>query len=70
MYSKIAELLKKNGITPYRVSKDTGIPQSCLSDWKIGRAKPKADKLLILAKYFGVNVEYFLEAEKENEPID
>ena len=61
MYSKFAELLKKNGLTPYRVAKDTGVSQSCLSDWKIGRAKPKVDKLLILAKYFGVTVEYFFE---------
>lgn len=63
MYYKFVKLVQKNGITPYRVAKDTGISQSSLSDWKTGRAKPKADKLLILAKYFGVTVEYFLEAE-------
>lgn len=64
MYYKFAELLKKNSLTPYRVAKDTGISQSSLSDWKVGRAKPKADKLLILAKYFGVTIEYFLEADE------
>lgn len=64
MYSKFVELLQKNGLTPYRVAKDTGISQASLSDWKTGRAKPKADKLLILAKYFGVTVEYFLETDE------
>lgn len=65
MYSKFVELLQKNNTTPYQVSKATGISQSSLSDWKTGRAKPKADKLLILAEYFGVTVDYFLK-ESEN----
>lgn len=61
MYEKFAELLNKNNKTAYQVSKDTGIAQSVLSDWKTGRSKPKADKLKILADYFGVSIEYFLE---------
>lgn len=61
MYEKFAELLDKNDKTAYRVSKDTGIAQSVLSDWKTGRSKPKVDKLKVLADYFGVNIEYFLE---------
>lgn len=60
MYSKFEELLTKKGITCYRVSKDTGISQSTLSEWKNGRSKPKADKLKILADYFGVTVDYFI----------
>ncbi|MBP1561915.1 MAG: helix-turn-helix transcriptional regulator [Oscillospiraceae bacterium] len=64
MYSKFVELLQKNKVTPYRVSKATGISQSSLSDWKTGRAKPKADKLLKLADYFGVTVDYFLKEDK------
>lgn len=64
MYKKIAALMQQRGITAYRLSKDTGIPQSVLSDWKTGRSKPKFDKLMILAKYFGVPVEYFAEEEK------
>ena len=61
MYEKFAELLEKNNRTAYQVSKETGIPQSVLSDWKRGRSKPKAEKLKILADYFGVSIEYFLE---------
>lgn len=60
MYEKFAELLDKYNKTAYQVSKDTGIAQSVLSDWKTGRSKPKADKLKILADYFGVSIEYFL----------
>ena len=61
MYEKFSELLLKTNKTAYQVSKDTGIAQSVLSDWKAGRSKPKADKLKILADYFGVTIEYFLE---------
>lgn len=62
MYEKFAELLLKTNKTSYRVSKDTGITQSLLSDWKSGRIKMLgADKLKTLADYFGVSIEYFLE---------
>lgn len=43
-------------------SKDTGIAQSILSEWKSGRIKILgAEKLKILADYFDVPIEYFLE---------
>lgn len=62
LYKKFAELLVKTNKTAYQVSKDTGIAQSVLSDWKNNRSKPKADKLKILADYFGVTIDYFLES--------
>lgn len=61
MYKKLAELLVKTNKTAYQVSKDTGIPQSTLSDWKNNRSAPKVDKLKKLADYFGVSIEYFIE---------
>lgn len=61
MYEKFADLLSKSDKTAYQVSKDTGIAQSVLSDWKTGRSKPKVDKLKILAGYFGVPIDYFLD---------
>lgn len=60
MYEKFERLLKERNLTPYRVSLDTGIAQSTLSDWKRGVSKPKVDKLQILADYFNVPIEYFL----------
>lgn len=61
LYKKFEELLKKGGITPYKVHKDTGISQATLSDWKRGRSNPKLDKLQILADYFSVPITYFLD---------
>ena len=64
MYEKFAQLLQERGITSYRVSKDTGISQSTLSDWKNGKSAPKLDKLQRIADYFGVSVSYFYDEEK------
>ena len=63
MYEKYVALRDKRNVTDYRVSIDTGITKSTFSDWKNGRSNPKLDKLLILAKYFDVPVEYFAETE-------
>ena len=63
MYKKYAELSDNAGLTDYRVSKDTGISTATLSSWKNGNYSPKFDKLLTLAKYFNVPVEYFADEE-------
>ena len=61
MYEKFQELLNKTGKTSYQVSKDTGISETVFSYWKSGRSKPKIDKLKVLADYFGVTIDYFIE---------
>lgn len=57
MYEKYAALRDAKGVTDYAVSTATGIGASTFSDWKAGRSKPKADKLLKIAEYFGVSIE-------------
>ena len=68
MYQKFEKLLKANGITPYRVHKDTGISTATLSDWKNGKSTPKKDKIEIICNYFDVTLSYFYgdDEEKEN----
>ena len=61
MYRKLEELMKKKGVTAYRVAKDTGISKTSLIDYKSGKSHPKIDNLIILAKYFDVPLDYFLE---------
>lgn len=61
LYKKYEALLEKTGKKSYQVSRDTGIGQNTLSNWKSGRSNPKIDKLQKLADYFGVPVTYFLE---------
>lgn len=60
MYKKFQELLDKTNKTAYKVAKDTGISTATLSSWKNGNYRPKLEKLQVLADYFGVSIEYFL----------
>lgn len=57
-YDRIFEIMKEKDLTAYRVSKDTGISQASLADWRKGRSKPKIDKLQKLSEYFGVSIQY------------
>lgn len=60
MYETFEKLKNERGITTYKVAQDTGLTQTMFSDWKNGKSRPKADKLKILAEYFGVNIEVFI----------
>ena len=63
MYKKFEKLLAEKNVTAYQVSQATGIASATLSEWKKGTYTPKADKLLKLAEYFGVSIEYFLKED-------
>lgn len=67
MYEIYEHLLQKHGVTNYRVSKETGIAQSVLSAWKNKKSVPKHDKLEILAKYFGVSIDYLMTGEEKEQ---
>lgn len=61
MYEKFADLLAKTNKTAYQVAKDTGVSTATLSSWKKGEYTPKVDKIKVLADYFGVDINYFIE---------
>lgn len=60
MNANYEALKKKKGVSDYQVAKDTGVSRSTLSEWNAGKYIPKTDKLLKLAKYFNVSIEYLL----------
>lgn len=53
-------MLEERGITAYKVSKETGVATATLTEWKNGTYQPKVDKLMLIAKFFDVPIEYFL----------
>ena len=63
MYSVFKTLMEQKGVTPYEISKVTGIPASAFTKWKQGISSPKIDRLKLLAEYFGVPVEYLMTGE-------
>ena len=60
MYTKFVEILQKKGLTPYQVSKETGISNSSLSDWKNGKSVLKFDKMQQIANCLEIDVRYLL----------
>ena len=58
MYERFMQLLQEKSITPYRVSKETGVTQTTLSDWKTGRATPRTATLQKIADYFNVSLDW------------
>lgn len=57
MYKTFEKLKKQKGVTSYQVAKATGISTVTFTDWKYGRYTPKTDKLLKIAKFFGVTLD-------------
>lgn len=67
MYEIFEQLLQRYGVTPYKVSKATGISQSSLSDWKLGKITPKTSTLQKIADYFGVSLDYLTTGKESTE---
>jgi addiction module HigA family antidote len=54
------EFVEAFGLTPYAVSKETGITQTALGEILKGKRNISAVNALKLAKFFGVSESYFL----------
>lgn len=61
MYERFEKLLTERNVTAYQVAQNTGIATATLTEWKKGTYTPKIDKIMLIAKYFDVPIEYFLE---------
>ncbi len=64
MYDRFAFLCKQHGVRPIAVSKATGVSTATFTGWKKGAYTPKPDKLLLIAKYFGVPLSFLMFGEK------
>jgi len=59
------EFLTPMGITAYRLSQDTGMPATRVSQILKGRRRITADTALRLARYFGNSAEFWLGIQDE-----
>ncbi len=60
MYSIYQKLLDEKGLKNADVARATGISNMTLSDWKNGKSTPKQDKLMRIAEFLGVSLEYLM----------
>ena len=64
-YERYAMYRDERKMTDYAVSKATDISPSTFSDWKSELYIPKLDKLLKIARLFGVPLEEFIGSNSE-----
>lgn len=57
---RIFEVLKARGITPSKMLKDLGFSSGLMSQWKSGAQKPSLDKLIKMAEYLKVPLDYLV----------
>lgn len=58
MYEHYAKARDAKGLSDATVSKQAGISQTTLSDWKKGKYTPKAEKLGKIADVLGVSISF------------
>ena len=70
MFKKIEKLMQAKRCTRRELSEATGVPQSTFNSWKHGENKPSFKWLVPIARYFGVDVEYFYDESERGKDAD
>ncbi len=68
MYERYCELRDKKGYKDSDISRLADITKSTFTDWKNGKSKPNAEKLIKIAKCLDTTVEYIVTGEKPEIP--
>ena len=60
---RIKELRIQKGLSQMQLSIKTGLSQSAIAKWELGKTEPTASALIILAKFFNETTDYILGLE-------
>lgn len=60
---RLKELRKAKDMSQAALSKATGISQSAIAKWELGRTEPTASAIVTLAKFFEESADYLLGIE-------
>ncbi|MDR0856531.1 MAG: helix-turn-helix domain-containing protein [Clostridiales bacterium] len=63
---RLSLLITQSGKQQTQICKELGIKKQYLSNWKTGFCEPNIDDLIMLAKYFGVTIDYLVGLENED----
>ncbi len=61
---KIKELRESNKMTQEELGKEIGVTRSTIAMWETNSAKPRSDKIPLLAKVLNCSIEDLFETEK------
>ncbi len=60
MFKRIQLLMMSHGMKKVDFAKAVGVSSGNLSDWSNGRSQPSVDKLIKIADYFNVSLDYLV----------
>lgn len=63
MYEIFARLLEEKNLKAADVTRATGIKSPVFSEWKKGKSKPNTEKMIKIANFLDVSVEYLMTGE-------
>ena len=61
---RLFDLIRERGVTPKKVTEDTGISSTSFTDWKKGKGNPSVYALTRLASYFEVSLDYLINGQE------
>ena len=66
MYEIFERLLQEKGLKAADVTRATGIKSPVFSEWKKGKSKPNTEKMIKIANFLDVSVEYLMTGKEPN----
>ena len=60
---RIKELRIQKNMSQMDLAKATGISQSAIAKWELGKTEPTASAIILLAEFFGETTDYLLGLE-------
>lgn len=66
IFERIAMLRGERGLSQNALEREVGLPRNTICKWD--KSVPSADKLKMVADYFGVTVDYLLTGEEKESP--
>ncbi|MBQ9103784.1 MAG: helix-turn-helix transcriptional regulator [Clostridia bacterium] len=61
--NRIKELRETKKLSQMQLALKTGISQSAIAKWELGKTEPTASAIITLAKFFGETTDYLLGLE-------
>jgi transcriptional regulator with XRE-family HTH domain len=67
---RLFEIMEQRKIKAKDITAAIGISSGLISDWKSGKSAPSGNRLMDLANYLNVSVEYLLGSDSEENALD
>ena len=55
---RLKDLRTEKGLSQVKLAKEIDVGKSIISSWEIGQNEPTLSRLISIAKYFGVTIDY------------